>query len=586
MHQTSKKISFRNFSRLGLTICLALMVMMSTLPWGKAQADSTLEVGFAKMGATHPEVNQPPLTYSHQEQTYPSSVNREAPGRLYQPTGYHRYPSSINQSYSPTNHVGSDGLKLDDIKMITYQTSASMGYRENSSEVSEVYFWHNPWRGTWMWGIAQPDTTLTIQINSDVVATVDVDSIGEWGVEYPIEINPGDEIIVTAGTGLEPVMISFPDPITANAGSETNKVWGQIGGRNQEWVNVNGWWEDGYRELVTDPDGNYFVIYDNVPKGAEGHIHFGFEEGTAWVGINVYFRTPDLIMGINYSHDWIDGDYPPGYALKLTLTENDGVTVKALAEMVTSEIPWFDGGTGFSTSYGDPWVPERPNIQPFDWVYGEIDVDGTVYETKVQIGLITGEVDLDADSITGTVEAAWLMPGPIEVQCHAWGLGYWIEPKTDMVIPDGIDTYTCSWDPNTEWDVQPWQDIGVSYRVQDGHWIYGAFIGYTIHPGPFVCRNPHHLVRPEITSKEKIGADNHQCVVGTHRVLQQAHIQTRHVGENGVLRCIRIVIPVVLQYLFNHTLLPGHIPHHCQLPFHQLQESGVGSEKQHLCRNQ
>jgi hypothetical protein len=36
--------------------------------------------------------------------------------------------------------------------------------------------------------------------------------------------------------------------------------------------------------------------------------------------------------------------------------------------------------------------------------------------------------------------------------------------KHDTVFPDGEDTYYCSWNPSTEWDVQKEQDLGVSYE--------------------------------------------------------------------------------------------------------------------------
>lgn len=38
---------------------------------------------------------------------------------------------------------------------------------------------------------------------------------------------------------------------------------------------------------------------------------------------------------------------------------------------------------------------------------------------------------------------------------------------------DGAQEYSCSWDG--EWDVLPWQDIGVGYFTPDGHWVANAF---------------------------------------------------------------------------------------------------------------
>ncbi len=193
----------------------------------------------------------------------------------------------------------------------------------------------------------------------------------------------------------------------------------------------------------------------------------------------------DLVLNINYDHDWVEGGYPLGHTVWITVTDSGG-NVKATAEMVTSEIPWWGGGTGFSTNYGYPWQPGRPNIQPGDFVYGATSPG---YTASVEIGLITGSVDVDADSITGTVSAAWLMPGPVDIRCEPWGAPG-APNKHTSVTPDGIDTYICAWDPDTEWDVQPGQDIGVSYREPDGHRIYGVFrapvYDLILHIYPFV----------------------------------------------------------------------------------------------------
>ncbi len=47
--------------------------------------------------------------------------------------------------------------------------------------------------------------------------------------------------------------------------------------------------------------------------------------------------------------------------------------------------------------------------------------------------------------------------------------------KQDSVTPDGSDPYTCAWDPATEWDVAPGQDIAVVYWEPAGHQIYAVF---------------------------------------------------------------------------------------------------------------
>jgi len=45
------------------------------------------------------------------------------------------------------------------------------------------------------------------------------------------------------------------------------------------------------------------------------------------------------------------------------------VTVKATAELFTEPKDFWDGETGFQTAPED-WNPERPDNQPYDWIYG------------------------------------------------------------------------------------------------------------------------------------------------------------------------------------------------------------------------
>jgi uncharacterized repeat protein (TIGR01451 family) len=84
-------------------------------------------------------------------------------------------------------------------------------------------------------------------------------------------------------------------------------------------------------------------------------------------------------------------------------------------------------------------------------------------------------VDVDTDSISGTVAAPWLGTDEVDVECRSWGAPEGADNKHDTVIPNGVDPYFCEWNPDTEWDVQPGQEIAVSYRDEDGHWIYGVY---------------------------------------------------------------------------------------------------------------
>lgn len=215
--------------------------------------------------------------------------------------------------------------------------------------------------------------------------------------------------------------------------------------------------------VETCPPGQQYAALDTAQRTVTTNVcHF-----SEFALLAVH--RPDLIFAINYSHDWVEGGYPPGHTVWMTVTNGSGA-VKATAELVTGVIPWWDGNTGFST--GDSWRPQRPDIQPGDWVYGSVD-NGKSAEARV--GLITGAVDVEADSITGTVDAAWRMPGPLDVFCRGWGAPAGAPDKQDSVTPDGSDPYACAWDPNSEWDVEPGQDLAVSYNEPAGHEIIAVF---------------------------------------------------------------------------------------------------------------
>jgi len=189
----------------------------------------------------------------------------------------------------------------------------------------------------------------------------------------------------------------------------------------------------------------------------------------------------NLNLNVHYGEDWIEFGYPSGYDGFLVVTESDGVTVKASVEFTTAEVPWWNGETGFSTNMeGVVWNTEKPDIQVGDWVFGEIDVNGVTYEAEVRVGEITGEVDTENNSITGTINASWLpQETEVGIWCHPWGAPPNTEGKSDSVLPNGTDTYSCSWDPETEWDIQPGERIAVSYMTSDNQSVFNSFVGYS-----------------------------------------------------------------------------------------------------------
>jgi Tol biopolymer transport system component len=191
---------------------------------------------------------------------------------------------------------------------------------------------------------------------------------------------------------------------------------------------------------------------------------------------------PPLHLRVNYGHDWVESFYAAGHKVWLKVTESDGKTVKATATLVTEPKDFWGGETGFQTQPED-WDPSPPDIQPGDWVLGRVDNGASA---EVQIGDISGMIDLEADSIEGTIDAWWFSE-EVNVECFPWGAP---EPqpemKYDSVLPNGMDTYSCSW--AGEWEIQPWQDVGVGYFGPDGQWVANAFN---------VFLAPHFYVFPE-----------------------------------------------------------------------------------------
>lgn len=288
---------------------------------------------------------------------------------------------------------------------------------------------------------------------------------------FPDTFDPGDVIAVTAGAGLHPVIIAIPDPFTGYINSDANTVWGQIDALDHQQINID-LWSFPPQWVETDNQGHYSATYSDIPHGAEGDVGYWADIDYARVGFHHRLTNYDLALEVNYSHEWVEGHYEGGHTVWLTVTDELG-TLKATAELTTGQIPWWGGGqTGFSTSLDDPWQPQRPDLAPGDFVYGATE---TGYTATVKIGLITGHLDVEADRITGTVEVPWLMPGPVTVDCHPWGAPGGAPSRSATVIPNGVDTYSCAWDPNTEWDILPGQDVGVRYGEPDGGGVYAAF---------------------------------------------------------------------------------------------------------------
>jgi len=304
----------------------------------------------------------------------------------------------------------------------------------------------NPWQpekpnieaGDFVYGAVSNGYTATVQLGH-ITGAIDVDT---------------DSI-----TGTLDASWLMPGPVDVQC-----HTWGAPSGAPHKWDTVIPDGSDVY-SCTWDPATEWDVL-----PGQDLGVSY-FEPGGHEIFNAFYAPKWDLILRTNYAHDWVEGNYEPGYTVWLTITDSLGA-LKAVARMETGEIPWWNGNTGFSTNDGNPWHPERPDIQAGDFIYGAVS---SGYTATVHLGTMTGFVDIESDSITGTVDAPWLPAQPLDIECHAWGAPNGAPNKRDTAIPDGNDTYACAWDPNTEWDVGPGQEIGVSYQEPAGHQVLGGF---------------------------------------------------------------------------------------------------------------
>ena len=178
---------------------------------------------------------------------------------------------------------------------------------------------------------------------------------------------------------------------------------------------------------------------------------------------------PEPVLYIHYEYpDVVEGDYELGHTVQVTVFDSVGNT-KATATVETMEMPHWGGAPGFRVEQWDG-IEGPPDIQPGDVVRAV--VDGGLVTTEVRIGEIAGTIDLDTNSITGTINAPWAGDF-VNVMCSPWGAPGGASDKETTVAPDGVNEFTCTWD-STEWDIQPGETVGVSYWGNDMHSVANA----------------------------------------------------------------------------------------------------------------
>jgi regulation of enolase protein 1 (concanavalin A-like superfamily) len=294
--------------------------------------------------------------------------------------------------------------------------------------------------------------------------------------DHELDLVPGNLVVVadrvtTKALVLEDITMTIFDTendYLAGFAPPHTRVWVAAGPQEwQEGISVRsdgktGEWEADFASVGFD------IIEDMRPWS---YAQIFDEDGDA----NEAAPPPLMQLRINYGHDWVESFYEAGHWVDLTITESNGVTVKATATVLTEPKDFWGGESGFQIQ----WDPADVDLLPNNWVYAVVDNGVTA---QVQLGDIQGEVTVLGqvygvnDNVTGTILAPWIT-SPVTVECLDWGSGM-EEPfnkDAGMILTDGSASYLCEWDRETEWDLEPWQEIGVAYSTPDGHWVANAF---------------------------------------------------------------------------------------------------------------
>ncbi len=288
---------------------------------------------------------------------------------------------------------------------------------------------------------------------------------GWFNYQMDDPFQPGDTVTVEAGAKTMPVEIGILAPFTAEADSAANTVSGQVGMEDDRtiWVSPEGQPE---QAVQTSGGGNFTATFDDLPRGARGEIRTDLWVDAAAVGLHRHWQAPDLVLDVNYGHDWVETTYEAGHGITIQVLDA-GMTLVATNTGTTGLVPWWGGQTGYATDMGT-WDPGRPDIVPGFYVHAVLD--GTGEESWVRVGEIAGVLDISGDTVSGAITAAW-ETGDLEGWCGVWVTD---GPGINFTTAPSDRTYSCDFG-NVGWDLQPGQTVGVTYVDADGDRVINAF---------------------------------------------------------------------------------------------------------------
>ncbi|MDH4208811.1 MAG: hypothetical protein OEV76_08050, partial [Anaerolineae bacterium] len=335
---------------------------------------------------------------------------------------------------------------------VTIAVSDSEGVKATISGVTNEDGWYGSGEHTEDWSPGQPDIQPgdTVSATADGYSTI-VETVGE------VEAQAFNDTDMVSGTILAP-----------DFGATSLSVLCELNG--DEYV--------AYLDRDVPADGGSFQCdfsgMTDITSGVGGEAGYLEPDGDL-VSVPIMSEYTDLIVNVNYAHDWIEGNYDPGYTVWLTVTDSIGYPnyPKATVQLETQEIPWWGGQSGFSTNLeGVSWNPSQPDIVEGDWVYGFVDREPG-YSSDTRMGIISGTLDLDADTVSGTISAPWFSEQVelLDGRCAVWEDGG--PGEAFQVDPDG-GSYSCDFGA-LGWDLQPGQNVAVRYHEPDGDSVINVF---------------------------------------------------------------------------------------------------------------
>jgi uncharacterized repeat protein (TIGR01451 family) len=249
--------------------------------------------------------------------------------------------------------------------------------------------------------------------------------------------------------------------VTSTNGVDWNKY-----GSNPVFEGDPGGWDS---ERVAAPfvleDDGYHMWYQS--HGAIGYVTS--TNGLDWprtLDHPVLRPTPAMFVDVNSFYDSIEARATPEADITITVVLSGGERYTMTGQV--------DGDGAFRSweqeDQGNNWVPERPDIEAGDAV--TVTADGSVAVINPVGEIRLDELDLDNDTISGTLHAPWFTsPSTLTVRCEVWVEG------GPAVVVNGVEadggSFSC--DFSGDWDLQVGQNVAVMYYEPDLDLVQDVF---------------------------------------------------------------------------------------------------------------